>query len=182
MMKWIKRFFLFLISIVLMIMLVALFFPTSYSVKRDVIINRPKEEVFAFVKQLKNQDLYSVWQQMDPNMEKSFSGIDGTIGFTSSWKSKNREVGSGSQTILRLTEGDSMVCQIAFKEPFESINQNYFTTTSEGDTGTRVEWGFKGEFPYPLNLFAVAMDMESMIGKDFQQGLNNMKVILEKNR
>jgi hypothetical protein len=144
------------------------------------MINRPKAEVFAFVKQLKNQDLYSTWQQMDPNMEKSYTGIDGTVGFTSSWKSKNREVGAGSQTILRLIDGDSMVCKIAFKEPFESVNENYFTTTSMDSLKTRVEWGFHGAFPYPLNLFAALMDMESMIGKDFQQGLENMKGILEK--
>jgi hypothetical protein len=179
-MKWIKRLLFLVFSIIFLILVAALFFPKSYQVKRDVIINRPKTEVFQFVKQLKNQDLYSVWQKMDPNMEKSYTGIDGTVGFTSSWRSKNRDVGAGSQTILRLKDGDSMVCQIAFKEPFESVNENYFTTTSIDSMKTRLEWGFKGIFPYPLNFFAALMNMESMIGKDFQQGLDSMKVILEK--
>jgi hypothetical protein len=179
-MKWIKRTFFLLFAIILLILVVALFFPKSYEVKREVIINQSKYEVFNFVNQLKNQDRYSVWQKMDPNMEKSYTGVDGTVGFTSSWKSEKRDVGSGTQTILRLVEEDSMVCQIAFKEPFESVNQNYFTFTSVDTAKTRVEWGFQGRFPYPLNLFAALMDMESMIGKDFQQGLENMKRILEK--
>lgn len=81
----------------------ALFVNRDYAVARTVVIERPSQEVFGYVKLLRNQDLYSKWADLDPNMEQSFSGTDGTVGFISAWKG-NSDVGEGEQEIMDMDE------------------------------------------------------------------------------
>ena len=54
------------------------------------------------------------------------------------------------------------------------------TTVAVGDNQTEVRWGFSGHMAYPMNLMFLFMDFEAMIGADLQQGLDTLKVILEK--
>ena len=68
-------------------MIAAIFVKREYSVEREVVINKPKQEVFEYVKLLKNQDNYSKWAMMDPKMKKEYTGTDGTVGFISAWDS-----------------------------------------------------------------------------------------------
>jgi hypothetical protein len=68
---------------------------------RESSINKPKQEVFNYLRLLKNQDNFSHWASMDPAMQKNWRGVDGTVGFVSSWKSDKKEVGSGEQEIKK---------------------------------------------------------------------------------
>ena len=86
-----------IIVLILALPLVTALVKSEYSVEREVSINLSKTDVFNYVKYLKNQDNYSKWAMMDPNMEKSFRGIDGTPGFVSAWDSDNDDVGKGEQ-------------------------------------------------------------------------------------
>ena len=93
------------IAVLLAIPLVmALFISKNYSVTREITINKPKQEVFNYVKLLKNQDYYNVWVQMDPNMKKEFRGTDGTVGFVYAWEG-NDKAGAGEQEIKGMVEG-----------------------------------------------------------------------------
>ena len=88
------------ISIALFILLaspfvIALFLKSEYHVEKSIVINQPKEDVFAYLVLLKNQDNFSIWAQMDPNMVKSYRGTDGQVGFVSRWESENPDVGVG---------------------------------------------------------------------------------------
>ena len=89
----IKKIIITLAILIAIPLVVALFTPDSYDVEREVIINQPKSIVFNYVKLLKNQDEYSKWARMDPDMQKSFRGTDGTVGFISAWDSENPDVG-----------------------------------------------------------------------------------------
>ena len=179
-MKIIKRILIILGSLVALILIVALFVKKEYTVERGISINKPNQEVFNYIKFLKNQNNYSKWSTMDAEMIKEYSGIDGTVGFVSGWDSKKDDVGKGEQEIKKITEGERIDFELRFIRPFEAIENAYMTTESESETSTKVNWGCNGKMNYPMNLFLLVIDMDAMIGKDLEIGLSNLKSILEK--
>lgn len=178
-MKLLKKFFLAIIVIIVLILVVALFVKKEYSVESNITINKTKSEVFDYVRFLKNQDNFSVWSKMDPNMKKDFKGTDGAVGFISAWESKNKNVGSGEQEIIKIVDGERIEYELRFLEPFESTSHTYMTTEIFKDSLTIVKWGFDGKMDYPSNLMLLFLNMEKMIGKDLDNGLYNLKTILE---
>jgi len=179
-MKIIKILLIILFSIVALVLLTALFVSKSYKVEKSIVVHAPKDSVFNYIKHLKNQNDYSVWSKMDPNWKTSFSGEDGTVGFVSAWESEVKNVGSGSQTITKIVEGDSMITKLKFIKPFKAENDTYLSVSAIDATNTKVSWAFSGSFPYPMNIMKLVFNLEKAIGKDFQQGLENMKTIIEK--
>jgi hypothetical protein len=159
---------------------VVLMTPTGFKVEREVTINKPKSEVFAYAKMLKNQNDWGPWFKKDPTMKQELVGTDGTVGFISKWDSSNPDVGTGEQEIKKIVEGERIDTELRFLKPFESKADAYLTTESVSDTQTKVKWGFTGEMPRPMNLLLVVMDMDAAVGKDFAEGLNTLKTILEK--
>ena len=83
-------------------MILAYTSPTEYAVEREITINKSKEEVFAYLKLLKNQNEWGPWYKKDPTMKQEFRGTDGQPGFVSSWKG-NSETGEGEQEIKKIT-------------------------------------------------------------------------------
>ena len=161
-------------------LIVALFVKKDYAVEREITINKPKQEVFDYVKLLKNQDHYSKWATMDPKMKKSYRGTDGTVGFVSTWESKVDSVGVGEQEIKKIVEGERIDFELRFIKPFEATEPAFMTTEAVSENQTKVKWGFSGHMNYPMNLMMLFMDFEKMIGDDLQTGLNNLKTELEK--
>ena len=178
-MKIIKRILLVLLSIVVIALIVALFIPKDYSVERSVTINKPRTEVFDYIKYLKNQNQYSKWAKMDSAAKLTFTGTDATPGFISAWDSKKDKVGAGEQEIKSITPNQRIDYELRFKRPWSSVANAYMTTDSTGANQTTVKWGFKGTMPYPMNIMKLFMNMEKMIGEDLQTGLDNLKVIEE---
>ena len=168
------------VSLVALILIIAMLTKKDYGVIREVIISKPKSVVFEYVKLLQNQDNFSVWANKDPEMKKDFRGTDGTVGFVSAWDSKMKDVGKGEQEIKKIIEGERIDYELRFIEPFASTSFAYITFEGVSETQTKVKWGFTGKMNYPMNLLLLTMNMERMIGKDFQDGLNKLKVILEK--
>lgn len=175
-----KKILIAIAGVIAILLLIAIFLPKDYAVKREITINKPKTEVFDYIKHLKNQDNFSKWAMMDPAMKKSYTGTDAAVGFISAWESNNEQVGTGEQEIKNITEGERIDFELRFKVPFEATEQAYMTTESVSDSETKVVWGFNGHIPYPMNLMLLTMDFEGMIGGDLQTGLNNLKAVLEK--
>lgn len=176
-MKIVKKILIGFAALIILLLIIALFMPRGYRVTREVVINKPKAEVFAFASHIKNQDLYSVWNMADPNKKQTFTGTDGTVGFKNYWNG-NDDVGEGEQEITAVKNGDRFDVDIRFKRPFESNMKGYTTTKSIDAGSTRVTTACYGESSYPFNLMNPMMD--GMIGKDLQQNLENMKALLEK--
>ena len=175
--KWI----LIVIAIIIAIPLIAaLFVKGEYAVERETTIAKPKQQVFEYVKSIKNQNNYSVWNMKDPNSKMEYTGTDGTVGFISAWDSEMKEVGKGEQEITKITEGERVDMELRFTKPMESTDYAYMTTEAIDSTQTKVKWGFNGKMPYPMNFMCLFMNMDEMLGPDLQTGLNNMKGILEK--
>lgn len=179
-MRILKKVLFVLLVLIAIPLVAALFLKKDYGVEREVTIAKPKGEVFNYVKYLKNQDEFSKWASMDPDMKKTYTGTDGTVGFVSAWESENEDVGVGEQEIKKIVEGERIDYELRFKEPFESTSQAYLSTEAVGPNQTLVKWGFTGKMNYPMNLMLLFMDFEAMIGKDFETGLATLKGILEK--
>lgn len=181
-MKLLKYALIGLGGILAIVLIVGLFLPTEYSVSREVIINRGKAEVFDYARMLEHQHDYSVWWKMDPNQVTTYTGEDGTIGFIAAWKSELDSVGSGEEEIVAMQEGERIDFALRFKEPFESQAQSSMQLEAIDNTTTRIKWDFRGDTSYPFNVMQLFISMEDMLGKDIQEGLRNMKTILEKER
>jgi hypothetical protein len=156
----------------------ALFIKTDFAVEREVIINKPKNDVFNYVRYLKNHANFSKWATMDPQMKKEYRGIDGAVGFVSVWESENQEVGKGEQELKKITEGERIDVEIRIREPFESTDPAYITTETIADNQTKVKSGYLGKMNYPTNL--ICPFIADKIGKDMETSLTNLKAVLEK--
>ncbi len=167
-------------AIVALLLIVALFVKKDYLVEREIVINKPKAEVFEYIRFIKNQDHFSQWNQLDPNMKKTYKGTDGTVGFVSAWESTHENVGVGEQELVKIADGERIDMKLRFKTPFEAENDAYMTTEDLGNNQTKTKWGFKGAFPYPMNLMGLVIDMEDAVGGDLEVGLKNLKTVLEK--
>lgn len=169
------------LSIMIAIPLIAaLFVPKDYAIEREIVINRPKSVVFDYIRYLKNQDNFSVWNQKDSLMKKEYKGTDGTVGFVAAWESENDEVGKGEQEIMNIVEGERIDTKLRFKIPFEAQDDAYFATESLDSNTTKIKWGFKGSMPYPFNIMGLFFDMDKEVGGDLGQGLANLKTLMER--
>jgi Polyketide cyclase / dehydrase and lipid transport. len=167
-----------IVAIIVLPLIVALFVPKEYSVKNEIVINVPKQEVFDYIKRVKNQDNYSKWVMTDPNMKKVFTGTDGTVGFIYAWDG-NKKAGAGEQEITGIAEGERTTTEIRFDRPFKAVGHTYMTTEAASEHSTKVTWGFSGRMSYPFNLMTVMM--KSTLTNDLGISLGNLKQILEKN-
>jgi hypothetical protein len=179
-MKILKYILFGILGIVALLLIIPLFLSKEYSVVRAITINKPKSEVFSYIKLLKNQGNFSVWATRDSNMEKTYKGTDATVGFVSAWDSKMDNVGKGEQEITNIKEGEKIDYELRFIKPFEAKDHAYMTTEAVSENQTKVKWGFDGKMAYPMNLMLVCMNMDAMLGKDLEAGLVNLKAVLEK--
>jgi uncharacterized protein YndB with AHSA1/START domain len=165
-------------GIIALLLLIALLTKKEFSLQKQVTINRSKQDVFNYLKLIKNQEKYSVWVMRDPNVKIVYTGIDGTVGFKSSWESNDKNVGIGEQEITKLKDGESIEVEIRFKKPLEATNYAATSLTTIGDTQTELTQVFYGKSKFPMNLMNLMMD--KMVGGDMQKNLENLKNILEK--
>lgn len=175
-MKTIKKIGLGIITIIVLLLIVALFIPNDYTVSVSTLINKPKAEVFDYVKNIKNQEKYSVWVMQDPNIKMDYTGEDGTVGFKASWNSKDDNVGEGSQQIKAISDGRIDV-DLHFERPMKGDDKAATIVEKVSENQTKVTNEFYGHAAYPMNLM-------SIIGKKFItdaqiQNLANLKKILE---
>lgn len=169
----------FLFALVAAIAIGSFLAPTDFKVERETTVNRPRSEVFTYVKYLKNQNHWGPWFKKEPTMLQEFRGTDGEVGFVTYWKGKLDDTGEGEQEIKRLVDGERIETELRFKQPFESKSDSYITFESTGENATKIRWGMQGSFPRPQNLMVVFFDLDQALGKDFDQGLTSLKQILE---
>lgn len=167
-----------LLGIVALIIILALVAPRKYEVKRSITINKSLPEVFNYIKHIKNQNNWSPWKQKDPKMKQEFIGTDGELGFISKWEG-NKEVGTGEQEIINIEENKRLDSELRFFKPWKSTSIGFFTVENVGDNETKVVWGFKGINPIPFNIFMLFFNFEKAVGKDFEDGLLQLKQVLE---
>jgi len=167
-----------ILSIVIIVLILGLIAPKRYEVNRSIIINKPLAEVFNYLKYVKNQDDWSPWKKKDPDMKQTFEGTDGEVGFISKWAG-NKDVGEGEQEIKRIVENERVETELRFLKPWKSQSDAYIRVVGLEPKQTNVTWGFSGKNKFPFSIFMLFMNMDKAVGKDFEEGLNNLKNQLE---
>lgn len=168
-----------IVAIIVLLLILALFLKKKYNIERSILINLPRQEVFAYVKLLKNHDNFNKWSMQDPQMKKDFIGTDGTVGFIYAWNG-DKKVGEGEQEITSISEGHRLDSELRFKRPFKSEGKSYLITDSISENQTKVTWGIEGKSSFPMNLMTFIM--ESLLRKDIQTSLGYLKNKLENNQ
>jgi len=167
-----------ILPIVVIVLILGLIAPKRYEVNRSIIINKPLAEVFNYLKYVKNQDDWSPWKKKDPDMKQTFEGTDGEVGFISKWAG-NKDVGEGEQEIKRIVENERVETELRFLKPWKSQSDAYIRVVGLEPKQTNVTWGFSGKNKFPFSIFMLFMNMDKAVGKDFEEGLNNLKNQLE---
>lgn len=167
-----------LLGVLLLFILLSFFAPRDYEVHRSITINKPLEEVFQYLKLIKNQDHWSPWKLKDPNMKQTYKGTDGEVGFVARWEG-NKQVGSGEQEITKIERNKRIETDLRFFKPWKSESHGFLAVEIETDNKTRVVWGFSGTNPMPYNVFMLFFNFEKAVGKDFEDGLLRLKELLE---
>jgi uncharacterized protein YndB with AHSA1/START domain len=164
-------------GLVTLLLVIALFVRNEYALTRSITINKPRQEVFNFVRHLKNQDRFNKWVMADPNMKKAFRGVDGTEGFVYAWES-NKRGGKGEQEIKRIKEGEYLDLEVRFVKPFEAVAKTPFATESVNGNQTQITWGMSSRMKYPMNIMLL-FGIEKALGKDMETSLFALKNIVE---
>jgi len=165
-------------AIIALFILLAAFAPKKYNMSRNIVIQKSRPEVYQYLKLMKNQDHWSPWKKRDPDMKQTFTGEDGNIGFTTHWDSDHKQVGAGEQEILKLEENKKVESALRFLKPWKSESTGFFDL-EDADGGTKVTWGFYGTNKIPFNIMMLFYNMDKAVGKDFEEGLADLKKVLE---
>ena len=169
-----------LIIAILVVLVIAASSSNEYTIERSIIINKPAQKVFDFVKYLKNADQYNKWVMADPNLRKNYTGEDGTVGFISAWDSDMKQVGKGAQEIINIDEGKRVDYEIRFEKPFKGTSFAHIITEPVSDNQTMVKWVFNGVRNLPMKIFHLLFSLQKALGKDLATSLSNLKALLEK--
>ena len=163
-------------ALIALVLLIALFIKREHYVKREIIINAPRQKVFDFLRLLKNQDKFNKHAMTAPDRKREFKGTDGTVGYVYSW-SGNKNAGVGEKEIINIIEGKKIETEIRFVKPMRATSSMIMETESLSDTQTKVYWSNAGTLNYPLNIMVPMM--EKMLPKDMDTSLLTLKNILE---
>lgn len=151
--------------------------PDEFRIERSASVAAPVAEVFAQVNDFHNWQRWSPWAKRDPTMRKVYEGPSAGVGAVYRWAG-NQEVGEGSTTIVESRPGESIRIQLVFLKPFQADNQVLFRFAPEGE-GTRVSWSMSGRKDFLSKAMHLLMDMDKMVGGDFEQGLAQLKAVAE---
>lgn len=177
-MKILKRILLGIAGVIVLLLIIALFVKKEYTLERKVIINKPQQEVYDFVRMFKNQDATNPWLKLDPATKTEIRGNDGEVGAVYAWQSE--KVGHGEQRLAAVSSPHELHYELHFIKPFEGYGQTDFYFGEAAPGQTKVRNTFSGKMPYPMNLMLLCVDMDKNIGSQLQIGLDNTKAALEK--
>jgi len=151
--------------------------PSEFRVERSATISAPAPVVFAQVNDFHQWEAWSPYAKRDPEMKKSFEGPPAGVGAAYAW-SGNHEVGEGRTTIIESRPNELVRIKLEFVRPFAATNTAAFTFRPEGEH-TAVTWSVEGRNSFPAKAMSLVMNMDRMIGDDFEKGLAQMKTIAE---
>jgi hypothetical protein len=151
--------------------------PESFSVQRGTAIKAAPEKIFALINDFHQWGSWSPYETKDPAMKRTYSGAESGSGAAYAWDG-NKNVGSGRMEILDTTVPTKIVIKLDFLTPFEGHNTAEFTMLPQGDA-THLTWLMHGPASFMSKVMQVFINLDHMIGKDFEAGLANLKRLTE---
>ena len=152
--------------------------PDTFRVQRATTVKAPPDRIFPLINDFHQWGSWSPYETKDPAMKRSYSGADSGKGAVYGWEG-DKNVGSGRMEILDAEAPSKIVIKLDFFAPFEGHNTAEFTMLPQGD-GTNVTWLMHGPSPFIGKIMHVFINMDRMVGKDFEAGLANLKRLTEK--
>jgi hypothetical protein len=172
-----KKIGLALIAVILILAIVIATRPAAYRVSRSEVIQAPPSVVYAQVADFHRWKAWSPWEKLDPNMQTAYSGTDGVPGATYAWKG-NDSVGEGRMTLVDARPGQLVGLKLEFLKPFSSVCTTRFDFAPQGPA-TRLAWTMEGTNDFAGKAFSLVMNMDKMVGGDFERGLSQLKTVSE---
>src|SRR5687768_11735358 len=171
-----------IIALVVVVLLVAVLVyaatkPDTFRVRRATSINAPPEKIFALINDYHSWGSWSPYEKLDPTMKRTYSGAANGRGAVYEWEG-NSKAGKGRMEITDTAPPSKVVINLDFVKPFEAHNIVEFTLEPAGHS-THVAWAMHGPTPYVAKIMHVFLNMDKMVGKDFETGLANMKAAAE---
>lgn len=173
-----KKIALAAVVLVAAVLLFAATRPDSFRVQRSTSIKASPEKVFPLIADFHAWGAWSPWEKLDPAMKRTHSGAPSGKGAAYAWDGNN-DVGAGRMEIAEVVPPSRITIKLDFSRPMEGHNTAEFTLVPKGDA-SEVTWAMFGPSPYLLKLIGLFLDMDKMIGKDFEAGLANLKALAEK--
>jgi len=151
--------------------------PAQFRVVRSARVAAPPEAVFPLIDDFHAWTSWSPWEKLDPGLKREYSGAPRGKGAAYAW-SGNDDVGSGAMTITDSQPSERVEIKLEFKTPFEATNVTTFTLRPAAG-GTQVEWAMAGDNNFVGKAMSLFMNMDQMVGKDFEQGLAQLGAAAE---
>ena len=163
--------------IVVVLVVVVAMQPSEFRVARSTTVSAPPAAVFAQVNDFHKWEGWNPWGKIDPAMKQTYEGAPAGVGAIYTWVG-NREVGEGRMTITESRPSDLIRVQLEFFKPFAATSIAEFSFKPEGNQ-TAVTWSMFGQNNFMAKAIHLFMNMDKMIGGQFEKGLASMKSIVE---
>ncbi|MEP6762992.1 MAG: SRPBCC family protein [Gemmatimonadaceae bacterium] len=167
-----------LAAVIVLIILFASTRPSTFSLVRSTTIGASPDRVFPLINDFHKWSDWSPWEKIDPAMKRAFTGPESGVGAAYSWDGNNK-AGAGSMQITRSDMPNKVDINLNFTRPFKANNLTEFTTAPSGNS-TVVTWKMSGPLDLFGKVFHLFVNMEKMVGTDFEKGLASMKAIAER--
>ena len=151
--------------------------PNTFRIERNIVIKAPAAKVFTLLPDFHEWTKWSPWEDMDPSMTKKYEGQAGSPGSSYSWEGNNK-VGAGRMDLLEAAEAKGVKIKLEFTRPFKAQNLTEITLTESNGT-TQVNWAMSGASPLMSKIMGLFIDIDKMVGKDFEKGLGRLKTLTE---
>ena len=178
-MKAVRLLFFFLLAVVIITATLSFMQATSQKVEREIVINTPANVIYNQLIKLEHFHQFSIWSQQDSSAVYSFTGVDGTVGATTSWKGSPEISGEGKIEIIALEPNLKVQHQLHFTKPKKGNAVSTFTLTQTEKSATTVKWVFELATPRPWNIFNLFYSLDEKMGDDFETGLQSLKTVIE---
>jgi len=171
------------IAIVILVLLAAVLIyaatkPDTFEVQRSATIKAPPEKIFPLLNDFHSWQTWSPWEKLDPALKRTYSGAPNGQGSVYAWEG-NSKVGAGRMEVMQSIPSSRIGIKLDFLKPFEGHNVAEFTLAPNGDS-TTVTWAMRGPNPYLGKVMSVFVNMDRMVGRDFETGLANLKAAAER--
>ncbi len=152
--------------------------PDTFRVERKVVIKAAPEKIFPWLEDPKRTTEWSPWEKKDPAMKKTFSGPSKGVGAAYAWDG-NKEIGAGSLELTEVVASKKVVMKLDFTRPMVGHNIAAYEVAPVAG-GSEVTWSITGPMPFVSKIMCTFMNMDKMIGSEFEKGLSDLKTIAER--
>jgi hypothetical protein len=172
-----KKILIAVVLIIIVFVIVVATRPAEYRVARSAAIAAPAEVVFANVNELKKWEAWNPWGKLDPAMKLTYEGPASGVGAAYAWAGNN-QVGEGRMTITESRPNELVQFKLEFFKPMAGVSTSEFTFKPEGGQ-TAVTWSMSGKNNFIAKAMCLFMNMDKMVGGQFEKGLADLKTIAE---